>query len=131
MLTGGNPLDISLPQVQARLASVESRARRYWNSMDKDPGAAALWPDLPSTTVSAQITSAYDRLKAMALAWATHGQSLYGNGGSPRQHPLRHGVDGAEPLQRTHGQGVRQLVGLGDRSPPCNWATCSFSSTTG
>jgi hyaluronate lyase len=40
-------------------------------------GGQALWTDLASTTVSAQISSTYGRLRAMALAWATPGQALY------------------------------------------------------
>jgi len=79
MLTGGAGIDDSLPQVRARLANVESGARRYWSSLQKDPGRASLWPDLASATVSAQITSSWSRLKSMALAWAAPGQSLYGD----------------------------------------------------
>jgi hyaluronate lyase len=79
MLTGGPGIDYSIPQVHARLASIESGARGYWRSLQKDPGRANLWGDLASTTISAQITSAWSRLKAMALAWATPGQDLYGD----------------------------------------------------
>ena len=77
MLTGGAGIDGSLPQIHARLANIESGARRYWRTLQEDPGRTALWPDLASTTVSAQITSAWSRLKSMALAWATPGQNLY------------------------------------------------------
>src|ERR1039458_5354179 len=79
MLTGGAGIDYSLPQIHARLANIESSARGYWSSLQKDPGRAALWPDLASATISAQITSAWSRLKSMALAWATPGQNLYGD----------------------------------------------------
>jgi hyaluronate lyase len=79
MLTGGAGIDYSLPQIHARLANIESSARGYWRSLQKDPGRTALWPDLASTTISAQITSAWSRLKSMALAWATPGQNLYGD----------------------------------------------------
>lgn len=80
MLTGGATVDYSLPQVQSRLAAIESTARRYWTSLDKASERSALWPDLASDSSSAQITSAASRLKAMALAWATPGQKLYGDG---------------------------------------------------
>jgi hyaluronate lyase len=79
MLTGGAGIDYSLPQIHARLANIESSARGYWRGLQKDPGRAALWPDLASATISAQITSAWSRLKSMALAWATPGQNLYGD----------------------------------------------------
>jgi hyaluronate lyase len=79
MLTGGAGIEYSLPQVHARLANIESSARGYWRSLQKDPDRATLWPDLASTTISAQITSSWSRLKSMALAWATPGQGLYGD----------------------------------------------------
>jgi hyaluronate lyase len=79
MLTGGAGIDYSLPQVQARLARVESSARGSWGALRKDPGRTSLWPDLASAASSAQITSAWSRLKSMALAWATPGQKLYGD----------------------------------------------------
>ena len=78
MLTGGPGIDSSFPAIHARLASIESSARGAWNSLNKEPGRTALWPDLASPTSSSQITSAWSRLKSMALAWATPGQDLYG-----------------------------------------------------
>ena len=80
MLTGGAGIDYSLPQIHARLANIESSARGYWRRLQKEPGRTALWPDLASVTSSAQITSSWSRLKSMALAWATPGQNLYGDG---------------------------------------------------
>ncbi|HYW45554.1 MAG TPA: polysaccharide lyase 8 family protein [Bryobacteraceae bacterium] len=75
MLTGGAGIDYSLPQIHARLANIESSARGSWERLQKDPGRA----DLAGATSSAQITSAWSRLKSMALAWATPGQNLYGD----------------------------------------------------
>jgi hyaluronate lyase len=79
MLTGGSGIDYSLPRIHARLANLESSARGAWDRLNKDPGRAALWPDLASPTSSAQITSAWSRLKSMALAWAAPGQGLFGD----------------------------------------------------
>ena len=79
MLTGGPGADYSLPPLHARLASIESSARGVWRSLQKEPGRTTLWPDLASATSSAQITSAWGRLKSMALAWATPGQELFGD----------------------------------------------------
>jgi hyaluronate lyase len=79
MLTGGAGIDYSLPQIHARLSGIESSARGYWRTLQKDPGRETLWPDLASAASSAQITSAWSRLKAMALGWATPGQNLYGD----------------------------------------------------
>jgi hyaluronate lyase len=79
MLTGGPGIDNSLPQIHAHLAGIESSARASWNGLNKDPGRTALWQSSPNATSSAQITSAWSRLKSMALAWATPGQDLYGD----------------------------------------------------
>jgi hyaluronate lyase len=81
MLTGGVSLDASLSQVRARLSSMQSTANRDWSSMQKSAGRQMLWTDLASTTDSAEISSAYGRLRGMALAWATPGQSLYQDAG--------------------------------------------------
>ena len=80
MLTGGAGIDGSLPEVHAHLANLESSARGVWSRLNKDPGRTALWPDLASATSSSQISSAWSRLRSMALAWATPGQALYGDG---------------------------------------------------
>lgn len=77
MLIGGANLDAGLPQVAARLASIESTARRNWLSMDKSAGRQSLWPEVARTNISAGITGAYNRLRTMATAWATPGQGLY------------------------------------------------------
>src|ERR1035438_341555 len=83
MLTGGPGIDNSLPQIHAHLAGIESSARASWNGLNKDPGRTALWQSSPNATSSAQITSAWSRLKSMALAWATPGQDLYGDAALP------------------------------------------------
>ena len=41
--------------------------------MSTSPTRTYLWSDLPFGSVSANIVSTYDRLQAMALAWATPG----------------------------------------------------------
>lgn len=79
VLTGGDA-DISLPQVRSRLASIESTARSNWSKLDQTANRRALWSDLASPTSSSQITSSWRRLRDMALAWATPGQALYGDG---------------------------------------------------
>lgn len=74
--TGYDTLD---PNVAARLASIASTANSNWSSMDKSPTRTFLWSDLASTTVSSDITNSYNRLRAMAIAYATPGCSLAGN----------------------------------------------------
>jgi hyaluronate lyase len=77
ILIGGERVDESIPEIRTQLAALEERARRTSQTMQKDPEAAALWKDLASDTSSSQITSAWNRLRSMALAWATPGQKLY------------------------------------------------------
>jgi len=60
-------------------SGVASTANGYWGSMDTSPSRTYLWSDLPFGSVSANIVSTYDRLQAMALAWAMPGSSLQGN----------------------------------------------------
>jgi hypothetical protein len=59
--------------------SVANTANGYWTTMKTNSSRTYLWSDLPFGSVSANIVSTYDRLQAMALAWATPGCSLQGN----------------------------------------------------
>jgi hyaluronate lyase len=79
LLVGGARVDDSIPEVREQLAAIEDRARRTWRSMHAEAKSEALWSELNSTTSSSQITSAWSRLRSMALAWATPGQKLYGD----------------------------------------------------
>ena len=60
-------------------SSIASTANSDWSSMNTNSSRTYLWSDLPFGSVSANIVSTYDRLQAMALAWATPGSSLQGN----------------------------------------------------
>jgi hyaluronate lyase len=60
-------------------SSIASTANSDWSSMETSPTRTELWSDLPFGSVSANIVSTYQRLEAMALAWATPGSSLQGN----------------------------------------------------
>ncbi len=78
-LTGGTNYNLSNALVKSRLQSITNSAQSYWNSMDKSPTRTYLWSDLTSTTVSAQIVTAYSRLRAMALGYASYGTTMRGN----------------------------------------------------
>jgi hyaluronate lyase len=80
MLTGGSHLDLTDPAVGSSIKSLGSSANSYWLTMDKSPTRAFLWADLASTTDTGHIKESYERLKTMALAYATAGSSLRGNG---------------------------------------------------
>jgi hyaluronate lyase len=60
-------------------SSIASTANGYWSSLNTSSTRTYLWSDLPFGSVSANIVSTYQRLQAMALAWATPGSSLQGN----------------------------------------------------
>jgi hyaluronate lyase len=75
----GTGYDTADTTVIARLGSIASSANSTWSAMDKSPTRTALWPDLTSTTVSSHINYSYQRLRSMALAYATPGCSLQGN----------------------------------------------------
>jgi hyaluronate lyase len=77
--TGGTNYSLTDSLVKSRLTSITNTALNYWNSMDKSGTNNYLWADLTSTTDSAEISSAYTRLRAMALAYATYGSYLRGN----------------------------------------------------
>jgi hyaluronate lyase len=59
--------------------SIANTANGYWSSMDTNSSRAYLWSYLPFGSDSASITSTYQQLEAMALAYATPNNSLTGN----------------------------------------------------
>lgn len=61
------------------LSSIESNASSDWNSMDTNASRTYLWSDLPFGSDSANIVSTFQRLEAMALAWAAPNSTLQGN----------------------------------------------------
>ncbi|HTB85023.1 MAG TPA: polysaccharide lyase family 8 super-sandwich domain-containing protein [Candidatus Sulfotelmatobacter sp.] len=61
------------------VSSITSTANSDWSSMNTSPTRTYLWSDLPLGSVSANITGTFQRLQAMALAYATPGSSLQGN----------------------------------------------------
>jgi hyaluronate lyase len=75
----GTGYDTSDANVISRLNSIANSANANWASLDKFPARTFLWSDLASTTVSIHINYNYQRLRSMALAYATPGCSLYGN----------------------------------------------------
>jgi len=75
----GSGYDPADTDVASRLNSIAISASNYWSSMNKTPARTNLWSDAASTTISADITTCYSRLRAMALAYATTNCSLQGN----------------------------------------------------
>ncbi|NQX58638.1 polysaccharide lyase family 8 super-sandwich domain-containing protein [Paenibacillus qinlingensis] len=74
-LTGGtsyNPLD---PDIAAQIVALTAEANSNWSTMDNSPGTY-LWSDLNNASNTSQITTGYNRIKTMALAYATTGSTL-------------------------------------------------------
>ncbi len=80
MLTGGSTFDTADSDIAARISSITSTAQQWWDSMDKSTGRTYLWNDCTSlSTQSDPIATSYDRLRNMALAYATRGSTLQNN----------------------------------------------------
>ncbi|WHY20831.1 polysaccharide lyase family 8 super-sandwich domain-containing protein [Paenibacillus sp. G2S3] len=77
-LSGGQ-YDAEDPDIAASISAQAASAATLWESMDKSSGRTFLWSETASTTDSQFITSAYNRLKTMALAYSVEGSELYGN----------------------------------------------------
>ncbi|WP_152395201.1 polysaccharide lyase family 8 super-sandwich domain-containing protein [Paenibacillus guangzhouensis] len=85
-LTGGsdyNPVD---QDIAAALRTMESKVKNanvtgYWDTLNKAANRTYLWSDLNAPSAQAQysadITAGYNRLKDMALAYATVGSKYY------------------------------------------------------
>jgi hyaluronate lyase len=78
-MTGGTNLNLAEPAIASKVSSVGSTAQNRWNAMNKSAGRTYLWSDAASTTVSADLVTSYNRLREMALGWATVGSSVYSN----------------------------------------------------
>ena len=85
-LTGGSGVDPADQDIAATLHALESRVKNpsatgYWDTLNKAANRTYLWSDLnaPSSQAqySADITAGYNRLKDMALAYATTGSKYY------------------------------------------------------
>ncbi|MFG6428360.1 polysaccharide lyase family 8 super-sandwich domain-containing protein [Roseateles sp. LYH14W] len=77
-LTGGS-VNTADADIAAQVGFITSNAQLHWDGMRKEPGRTTLWDDTASTTTSAHISYAYQRLRTMALAYATAGSALQGN----------------------------------------------------
>jgi hypothetical protein len=89
MLTGGGAYNPADPDIAAQIVALTTKAQNHWDRMEKSSGRTYLWSDLASATISAQITSAYTRLKEMAIAYSTPESGLY------KSSNLRTDINGA------------------------------------
>lgn len=78
-ITGGTSLSTTDTDIVQQVAAQTATAQAYWSAMHTESGRTTLWDDLADSTSSAQMSSSYARLAAMATAYATTGSSLQGN----------------------------------------------------
>lgn len=77
MLTGGPDLDAASPPYAAIVQGVADNARGWWKAMADPRGRpAGLWTDPASGLSEYNTRISADRLRVMALAWATPGSDL-------------------------------------------------------
>lgn len=79
MLTGGNAYSTSDADIAAQVTAITNEAQSYWSSLNTSASRTYLWSDLASTTDSTHPKISYQRLKAMATAYSTHGSALEAN----------------------------------------------------
>ncbi|WP_222871171.1 polysaccharide lyase 8 family protein [Nonomuraea sp. PA05] len=78
LITGG-PIDPGDPVFAAPLSRLDAAAQAYRTGMNLSAGRTHLWPDLPLTGVSDDIAGSYQRLRTLAVAWASPGTTTHGN----------------------------------------------------
>src|SRR5579883_1817906 len=76
LLTLGPSPRPSDPDVIAGLERQAATARRFWSSLQTSADRAFLWPDLANPSEPGQVAESYNRLRVLALAYATPGSSL-------------------------------------------------------
>lgn len=77
MLTRGPSLNTADADIAAALTKLANEANGYWQTMNTSPSRTYLWSDSPGIGNSIHIRVTYERLKTMALAYATAGTALY------------------------------------------------------
>jgi hyaluronate lyase len=79
ILTGGPGIDTGDPDIAAKITALTATAVDNRDTLDDSPTRTFLWSDLASTTVSSHISTSYQRVYQMALAYRTAGSALEGD----------------------------------------------------
>ncbi|CAG7638715.1 polysaccharide lyase 8 family protein [Paenibacillus allorhizosphaerae] len=91
LLTGGGGTDPGDPDVASRIMQLTDQARDCWESMDTGKNRTYLWSDAASVTDSGALTTNYNRLYQMAIAFKTAGSSLEGS--ALLERDIKEGLD--------------------------------------
>ncbi|MGG1515913.1 polysaccharide lyase family 8 super-sandwich domain-containing protein [Paenibacillus oryzisoli] len=78
-LTGGASYNLSDPDIAARVTAITNEAQGYWTSMLTAATRTKLWNDAALGSDSTGITTTYNHLRSMAIAYNTYGSTLNGN----------------------------------------------------
>lgn len=118
----GTDLDMSSPAVAAYVEGLNGEATGYWNSMVKSNSARAdyIFPGLPMTQdksneKSGNIGTTLQRLRILALAWATADCDFYGNS------YVRDEIINATDFVVDNYFKLGKYSGMGDNAAPGNW----------
>ncbi|TDO91477.1 polysaccharide lyase 8 family protein [Enemella evansiae] len=79
LLTGGAELDRTHPRIASQIKTLSDRAADFLaTGANPPPAAASIWADLPmSGPKESNIALSYQRILAVATAWATQGTAQY------------------------------------------------------
>ena len=79
ILVGGTNLNVADPAITSAIAKYSNSGSNYWSSMNKSVSRTYLWSDAASSNNSSHITTSFNRLGLMAMAYATTNSSLQNN----------------------------------------------------
>ncbi|HTJ71665.1 MAG TPA: polysaccharide lyase family 8 super-sandwich domain-containing protein [Actinospica sp.] len=75
----GGAIDSSNSIFATALAGLNAEAEAYLSTLESGSGITSLWPDLPLGSASANLTSTFNRLLTLALAYVTPGTDYTGS----------------------------------------------------
>lgn len=82
LLTGGSNIDKNDPDLAAKIAAVTETAQGYWDLLvppDDPRRGEILFADKSPTVTSGLVVNSFERLRDMAVAYATEGSALQGS----------------------------------------------------
>lgn len=78
-LTGGPGIDTADPDIAGKIVLLTDAAQTQWDALDTSLTRTYLWPDLDSATASDDVSSSFQRIYQLALAYRTTGSTLEGD----------------------------------------------------
>ena len=114
-LVADESLDVNDPYIAKKLSTIQAMGQSAWNTLNKGEGITELFDGIESVS-SASLTSQYQRLRNMALAYGTYGNGLYKN------EALKNDILYALEWLYQNRYGQNEINGTGWRDPSdYNW----------